>query len=888
MPIRTEQWRAGIASNNVTILKEVRHHLSFIDLLVCSLCAFAWLTYSIALSIITLPISLLVASFLSIIPRPFSEFFLPLNLQGPPNLFLAVNKVNTMVTVILSFLLVWMYDVFIQTAKLLCRYPTLQRCLLAKLHSLLYLFLISRYLEYIHYGERYPLHFLLLLAGDIETNPGPRVENFFKFFHWNLNSICARGNIKIPLIEAYNSVHHFDVIAISETMLDNSISDEDIFIEGFSREIYRSDHPSNTKLGGVCLYFREGLANKRRKDFELLQEMVVTEINVAQKKIIFVAIYRSPSQNSEEFENFISRLQMAITRIQSERPHAIIVSGDMNCRSSQWWAEDIENPEGSALDELIETNNLCQLIDEPTNIRGGSMSCIDLIITDQPNLFVDSGVHPSLDEHCQHQIIYGKLDISVPYPPPFKRKVWDYSKANVRKIRDTIDSIDWKSKLSDPDPEHMSNLFTKTLLSIFTDYIPNQVIKCSDKDPPWISSEIKTAIKRKHRVYKKFLLRGKRQEDLDLVKAAQYEATKMIQKAKENYYLTIGHKLSDPSHGIKAYWSVLNRLINKKKSLNIPPLLENGLFVTNPSSKANILNDYFVEQCSILTTGSTLPTFQPRPTSFLQNVNIDREEILKIIRSLDSNKAHGCDEISIAMIKICDSSIVEPLLMIYEKGLEKGVYPSIWKRANIIPVHKKNSRQCKKNYRPISLLPIFGKIFEKLIFDSVYRHLCDNNILTPHQSGFRPGDSTVNQLLSITHKIYTAFEAIPTKETRAVFLDLSKAFDRVWHEGLLYKLECCGISGNLLSLISNFLTNREQRVVLNGKNSEWRRISAGVPQGSVLGPLFFLVYINDLVENINSDIKLFADDTSLFSVVENVTRSADELNRDLERVRLWA
>ena len=220
------------------------------------------------------------------------------------------------------------------------------------------------------------------------------------------------------------------------------------------------------------------------------------------------------------------------------------------------------------------------------------------------------------------------------------------------------------------------------------------------------------------------------------------------------------------------------------------------------------------------------------------------------------------------MIKICNSSIVEPLRVIYEKGLEKGVYPSIWERANIIAVHKKNSRQCEKNYRPISFLPIFGKNLEKLIFDSVYRHLCDNNILTPHQSGFRPGDSTphstVNQLLPVTHKIYTVFEAIPSKETRAVFLDLSKAFDRVWHQRLLYKLACCGISGNLLSLISNFLTTREQRVVLNGKHSEWRRISAGVPQGSVLGPLFFVVYINDLVENINSGVTLFADDSSLF------------------------
>ena len=226
--------------------------------------------------------------------------------------------------------------------------------------------------------------------------------------------------------------------------------------------------------------------------------------------------------------------------------------------------------------------------------------------------------------------------------------------------------------------------------------------------------------------------------------------------------------------------------------------------------------------------------------------------------------------------------------MIYEECLKKEVYPSIWKRANVIPVHKKNSRQAKTNYRPISLLPIFGKVFEKLIYDSIYRYLYENDILTPHQSGFRPGDSKVNQVLAITHKIYSAFEATPTKETRAVFLDLSKAFDRVWHDGLLYKLECCGISGGLLSLITSFLTNREQRVVLNGKSSVWKKISAEVPQGSVLSPLFFVVYINDLPNNITSDIKLFADDTSLFSVVYNVNRTAAELNNDLERVRLWA
>ena len=284
---------------------------------------------------------------------------------------------------------------------------------------------------------------------------------------------------------------------------------------------------------------------------------------------------------------------------------------------------------------------------------------------------------------------------------------------------------------------------------------------------------------------------------------------------------------------------------------------------------------------------STPPNYQPTCSALLQSLDIDREKVTKLIPALDTTKAHGCDDISISMIKICDTSIVEPLCLIFGKFLETGIYPTMWKKAIIIPVHKEDSRQSKQNYRPISLLPIFGKIIEKIIFHVFYCHLCDHGLITKHQSGFRPGDSAINKLLSITHKIYSAFEEIPSKETRAVFLDLSKAFDRVWHEGLLYKLKCSGVSGDLLILIRNLLTDRQQRVLLNGKCSRWATVSAGVPQGSVLGPLFFLVYINDIVDNVCCDIKLFADDTSLFSVVRN-DRSTEELNSDLELLRLWS
>ena len=170
----------------------------------------------------------------------------------------------------------------------------------------------------------------------------------------------------------------------------------------------------------------------------------------------------------------------------------------------------------------------------------------------------------------------------------------------------------------------------------------------------------------------------------------------------------------------------------------------------------------------------------------------------------------------------------------------------------------------------------------------MYRHFTDNQLLTLNQSGFRPGGSTINQLLYITQKIYTTFEEFPSSETCAVFLDISKAFDKVWHEGLVFKLKTYGISGPLLALIVSYLSNRQQRVVLKRKTSLWSYISAGVPQGSVLGPLFFLVYINDLVDDISSDAKLFADDTSLFTVVYDEIESANQLNRDLKIISEWA
>ena len=178
------------------------------------------------------------------------------------------------------------------------------------------------------------------------------------------------------------------------------------------------------------------------KDLEILQESVVTEITFGCRKYFPWYLYRHPHQTSDEFDLFLDRLQLTVDRIKSVKPHCIFITSDFNCRTKQWWPGDIELPEGSALDKFMESNSLSQLTDEPTNIRTTGMSCFDLIITDPPNLSVDFGVHSSLDDHCQHQIIHGKLNISVSIPPLYKRKVWYYAKAQKDKIKSAIADVD--------------------------------------------------------------------------------------------------------------------------------------------------------------------------------------------------------------------------------------------------------------------------------------------------------------------------------------------------------------------------------------------------------------------------------------------------------------
>ena len=312
--------------------------------------------------------------------------------------------------------------------------------------------------------------------------------------------------------------------------------------------------------------------------------------------------------------------------------------------------------------------------------------------------------------------------------------------------------------------------------------------------------------------------------------------------------------------------------------------MQDGSFITEFKEKCQLFNEYLKKQCTLNETSSILPPWSSTTDLNLNDVNFSPNDITKHINKLNINKAHGHDCIPARIIKICGDSIADSLCIIFKKCLSEGCFPKKWKKANVIPIHKKNEKNLLQNYRPVSLLPICGKLFEKIIFDNLYTYIFGNNFINDKQSGYRRGDSTVKQLVSITHEIYKAFD--DGKELRAVFLDISKAFDNVWSEGLILKLKKLGIDGEMIVILSSFLTDRKQRVTMDGVCSDWADIESGVPQGSILGPILFLVYINDLFDEVSSDIRIFADDTFIFRVVDS--SSTIDLNADLQKITVWA
>ena len=304
-------------------------------------------------------------------------------------------------------------------------------------------------------------------------------------------------------------------------------------------------------------------------------------------------------------------------------PACSVITGDFNARSPQWWALDKENNEDREISFLTCSVGYSQLIDQPTHITKESSSCIDLIFTSNPSFISASGVELSLYEKCHHNLIYGKINFNVPLPPPYIREVWDYKNAKVENIQQSVSGIDWNFIFQGKTVNQKVNILNECLLNVFHNFIPNKKIKFNYKDPPWMTEIVKSKLRERSNLVKRYYKNGKKNTDLEKALTKSNECTEIILAAKEKYINELSKKLSNPETAPKTYWKILNRFLSNKKIPSIPLLLVNGEMISNFSKKAELFNKFFASQCTPLSNTSTLPPLTIRTDKRISSLKIN-------------------------------------------------------------------------------------------------------------------------------------------------------------------------------------------------------------------------------------------------------------------------
>ncbi len=728
-----------------------------------------------------------------------------------------------------------------------------------------------------------------LNSGDVELNPGPKS---FSFTHINVRSIYVNNDdIKLGNLQSCALDNKWDVLAITETWLDDTISNIMISLSGFQPP-ERNDR--NRHGGGVMLYISTAIPYARRHDLEQLNsncESIWIELGISNvNRIIFGLFYRPPNQSAVQRHTFCNEFTTSVSEALSSGASSVFVTGDFNDRCTSWLGDHcVNNSElGNRFRDLTHSIGLTQIVDFPTHVNndGRPDHILDLVFTNSIQCISDCNCLPPI-LNCDHMFINVNTTFTFPNQPSFKRFVWDFKHSNFDALNILLANSPWDNILdSSLSIDDQANTFTKYVSNSAKIYIPFKQISVNPKDKPWMTSKLKMLQRKRNRLWKRYF-KTKNPEHFDQYRRIRNNVTRENKKRKFNYNKQVLDQAAI-SPNSKHFWKLAKSILGKTTDSFIPPLLDQNDLITDHKQKARLFNEYFASQSSLPqdTNSIPLPPLTHLATEKLSSFKIEVLDTYKALEDLKSDKATGPDLIGNKMLKETSAAIAYPLTRIFNHCLCAGLYPASWKKSHTMPIFKKGDRRLVGNYRPISLLCNMSKVFERLIYNQLYNHLMKNHLLTPKNSGFKKGDGTINQLIYLTHEIYRAFEN--GNDVKFVFLDFSKAFDRVWHKGLLFKLEKMGVEGNLLKLLGNYLSYRQQRVVLNGQHSSLININAGVPQGSILGPLLFLVYINDLPDSIKCNINLFADDSTLWEVITDATESVTKLNSDLIRIQQWS
>lgn len=616
---------------------------------------------------------------------------------------------------------------------------------------------------------------------------------------------------------------------------------------------------------------------KALADFD---ENVWVEIKLReQDKLLIGCVYRSPNSSASNNVSVMNGLQ----KICEQRRYShILICGDFNMPEIDWEKETTSTSEQHVAYTFLECTKDCYLVQhvrEPTHYRGDQKSnVLDLIFTNEEDMISDLK-HEAPIGASHHSSLFFTFNCYTEQENKGK-KTFRYNRGDYEELRRIMSQYNWEEVLQDKMCVEAWSWFQDAITEGMKKCIPQGYNKAKKPGRAlWMNDEALAKVRKKSAAYKRYL-ETKEGEDYNQYARARNQARWACRRMKKEFEKKIAQEAKTNP---KAFYNYVNSKLKVRSG--VADLETDDGVATSDAQKAEALNKFFV---SVFTREDldTMPELPDKDdVNPLNEITIYEAAVEEKLKQLNPNKSSGPDELHPRVLSELQSVISKPLSIIMQKSLDEGILPQAWKDAHVSPIFKKGMKNKTNNYRPVSLTSVICKILESIIRDHIMLHIQKHDLLTKHQHGFVPGRSCSTQLVACLD-IWTAI-LDRGSNMDAVYLDFSKAFDSVPHHRLCLKLQHYGIQGKVLGWLDNFLRNRRQKVVVNGQESQWENVISGVPQGSVIGPTLFILFINDMPEVVNCFIQLFADDAKVFSEIVDESQH-NKLQEDLDSLLGWA
>ena len=671
---------------------------------------------------------------------------------------------------------------------------------------------------------------------------------------------------KIDLFQSTVYNHNPDIIGITETWCNTNVLDAELQLTGY--EFFRCDRKTQNKGGGVLLYVKKEL---KPVEYEI-STAFVDQIFCKVGNLVIGVCYRSSNYSIVGYTNNSNLCQL----IQNISDKHFLLMGDFNYPDINWVHQTVEDNATVDCREFFNCCNDCFLSQHVSEYTRGN-ALLDLVFSREPDLVSNVKVTGNFGNSDHNMVAFNIQHKQDSFAT--KRHIRDYNKGDYESIREELKQIDWDVCMSG-DTTECWNSFKKTLLGLEEKYIPfkkYRKVNGSKIKPLWMTNKALKCVRRKNRVYRKY-----KNCDHPAVKAAHRQVTKEIKKAKRNFEKKLADNIKQDSKSFFAY----ARSKSKCKTETGVLCDDNDTVLKSDIEIAEHFNRYFA---SVFTredySNPPVANYMGDSHIISEELQFDASSVLTAISKLNPDKSMGPDGLAPKLILETKEQISYPLYLLFKKSLQDTVIPDDWKLATVSPIFKKGNRHKAENYRPVSLTSIICKLFESIIRDHLVHYLESNILINNSQHGFRKGRSCLTNLLEFLDKVTGCVDS--GENVDVIFLDFAKAFDKVPYKRLMLKLESHGITGKVALWIEEWLNNRMQCVGIRGTLSNLVHVLSGVPQGSVLGPLLFLIYINDLDCNIQNWILKFADDTKIFG---KITDEMDrvKLQQDLQKLITWS